>query len=190
MLPFRIAAALLVLWLVAETVSRVYAGSKGGSTSARIGADRGSFFGILLANYISVGVAFGFYVNAVGPSLPYWFIGVGAAVAVAGVVLRAWAIATFGRFFSVVIRIEADHRLVETGPYRWIRHPSYTGMLLSLWGVALVLGTVAGLLSVVLATGLAFSYRIAVEERMLRERFGSEYDAYARRTGRLFPRLP
>ena len=74
------------------------------------------------------------------------FASAGVVLFVAGLILRWWAIITLGRFFTVDVTIEKDHELVERGPFRIVRHPSYTGVLLAFVGLALSLGKSVALL--------------------------------------------
>ena len=113
----------------------------------------------------------------------------GAAVALGGVALRTWAVWTLGRFFRREVTVEAGQRLVRSGPYRWMRHPAYTGNLLTFTGIGLALGSwvsAAILLAVSIADHLP---RIKVEEAELELNFGDEYRDYERTTARLIPRV-
>lgn len=111
----------------------------------------------------------------------------GLALIVGGLAFREWAIVKLGRFFSRIVQIEAGHQLITTGPYRWIRHPAYTGMLLIDIGIAFSLGTwLGGLLTLGLIL-LATAYRIKVEEQVLLETFGQLYRDYMNHTWRLLP---
>lgn len=104
-----------------------------------------------------------------------------------GLALREWAIIKLGRFFSRTVQLEVGHKIITDGPYRWIRHPSYTGMLLIYLGIAFAIGTWLG---VFVAFGLmlgAIMYRISIEEKVLIEAFGTAYQDYMQRTWRLFP---
>jgi protein-S-isoprenylcysteine O-methyltransferase len=125
----------------------------------------------------------------VGPrlfsSLPWqWF---GTGLFAAGTGLRWWAIVHLGRFFSVDVAIVCDHQVVETGPYRVVRHPSYTGLLLQCAGLGVVLGTALSLFAIVVPTFLVLVHRIRVEEQALITNFGNVYADYTRRTKRLLP---
>ena len=99
---------------------------------------------------------------------------------VTGIVLRQWAILVLGRFFSTTVRVISGHRIVTNGPYRVIRHPSYTGSLLTLIGLGLASRTWAGTLVIVALFGLAYNYRIGVEESALKAELGQEYIEYAK----------
>ena len=110
---------------------------------------------------IIVSVAAGIYVARHWPAaaLPHArsFAVIGVVLFVVGLLLRWWAIVTLGRFFTVDVTIEKDHELVERGPFRMVRHPSYTGVLLAFGGVALSLGNWAALLVILLSIGAAFA---------------------------------
>ena len=106
---------------------------------------------------------------------------------VTGIILRWWAIITLGRFFSVDVTIEKDHELVEQGPFRIVRHPSYTGVLLAFLGLALSLRNWAALVIMLVPIGAAFIHRMNVEEDALSRALGSRYAEYIKRTKRLVP---
>ncbi|MDP9003652.1 MAG: isoprenylcysteine carboxylmethyltransferase family protein [Verrucomicrobiota bacterium] len=119
--------------------------------------------------------------------LPPWSVPVGVTVFVVGTVLRWYSIIHLGRFFTVNVAIASDHQLVDTGPYRFVRHPSYTGALLAFIGFALVLRNWASLLIISLPIAVAFIYRIKVEEDALTQALGDRYRGYMTRTKRLIP---
>ncbi|MEY2488177.1 MAG: hypothetical protein QOC70_119 [Verrucomicrobiota bacterium] len=119
--------------------------------------------------------------------LPPWSVPIGVAVFIGGMVLRWYSIIHLGRFFTVNVAIAADHQLVDTGPYRFVRHPSYTGALLAFIGFAMVLRNWASVLVISLPIAFAFLYRINVEERALVQALGERYRAYIKRTKRLVP---
>jgi len=124
-----------------------------------------------------------------GAILPHahFFLILGVVLFVLGLVLRWWSIIQLGRFFTVNVAIARDHELVEAGPYRYVRHPSYTGVLVAFLGFGLSLGNRAAVLALLLPIFTAFVYRIRVEERTLAEALGERYVAYCRRTKRLIP---
>jgi protein-S-isoprenylcysteine O-methyltransferase Ste14 len=116
-----------------------------------------------------------------------WPVIAGIALIVAGVGLRAWSIATLGRFFQYQIEIQAGHQVVTTGPYRYVRHPSYTGIALVLAGFALASGDVLSLVAVAVLGGLGLAVRIRAEERQLTEALGADYERFAAHRKRLIP---
>lgn len=112
---------------------------------------------------------------------------VALVVLASGIVFRWIAIVTLGRFFTVNVAVHEEQRIVEAGPYRTIRHPSYTGLLVAFAGLALAFGSWAGVLVMLVPIFLAVRTRIGVEERALERAFGGEYEAYRKRTSRLVP---
>ena len=119
--------------------------------------------------------------------LPPWSVPIGVALFICGTVLRWYSIIHLGRFFTVDVSIAADHKLIDSGPYRFVRHPSYTGALLAFIGFSMVLRNWAAVLVISLPIALAFLYRIKVEERALVEALGDRYRDYMTRTKRLIP---
>lgn len=106
-----------------------------------------------------------------------------------GLAIRWWAIITLGRFFTVDVTIEKDHEVVQGGPFRVVRHPSYTGVLLAFVGWALTLGNWVAMLVLLVPIFIAFVRRMNVEEEALRGALGERYAEYMRRTKRLVPGL-
>ena len=112
----------------------------------------------------------------------------GLALFVAGGVLRLAPVFVLGRRFSGLVAIQEGHELVTGGLYRVIRHPSYLGLLLGLFGWALVFRSAIGVLvSLLLVPPLVA--RMNSEEALLQSEFGAQYAAYRRRTWRLLPFL-
>jgi protein-S-isoprenylcysteine O-methyltransferase len=112
---------------------------------------------------------------------------VGTAIYVFGLALRWYAIIYLGRFFTVDVAIATDHRLIDSGPYRHVRHPSYTGALLVFLGIGLTLANWASLAAVTVPIFAVFARRMRIEEAALLEGLGAPYRAYMDRTKRLFP---
>ena len=104
-----------------------------------------------------------------------------------GIAFRWYSIRVLGRYFTTVIAIQPDHQIVEQGPYRWLRHPSYSGALVTFLGYALTLGNWLSLLIVAIFVAVGYGYRIAVEETALQEALGDAYRSYMKRTKRIIP---
>jgi protein-S-isoprenylcysteine O-methyltransferase len=114
---------------------------------------------------------------------------VGVVLAWLGLVLRVWAIHTLGRYFRRSVTIEQEHALVTTGPYRVLRHPSYTGTLLIGFGLGVATGNVASLVGFFAIPLAGILVRVTVEERALTQALDDEYVGYRARTSRLVPGL-
>lgn len=113
----------------------------------------------------------------------------GGVLAAAGILIRWRAKRTLGRFFTARVAILPNHRLIQHGLYRYVRHPGYLGILLFFLGWPLLVGHLLALPFFWLPTLVAYLYRIKVEEEALREAFGALYRDYERRTARLLPFL-
>jgi len=112
----------------------------------------------------------------------------GVVLFAAGGALRLWPVFVLGHRFSGLVAIQPGHRLVTSGIYAVIRHPSYLGLLVNSLGWALAFRSGVGLLLTALLVP-PLAARIDAEERLLRTQFGDEYDVYRRRTSRLIPGL-
>jgi protein-S-isoprenylcysteine O-methyltransferase Ste14 len=115
-----------------------------------------------------------------------WSFWTGAALTAAGLLFTVWARVHLGRNWSGIVTIKQDHELVTSGPYRFVRHPIYSGLLLALTGSALARAEWRGVVAVALAFA-ALWRKLRYEERWMRERFGGAYEAYARRVAALVP---
>lgn len=142
---------------------------------------------MVISASITAGVLLAVY--GVHPYLPAGFPwpGLGLGVFAVGTILRWWSIRHLGRFFTVNVALAADHRVVDTGPYRWVRHPSYSGLLLQFAGLGLTLGTLPAVAIILVPITLALLHRIRVEETALRAHLPGSYAAYADRTKKIVP---
>ena len=111
----------------------------------------------------------------------------GLVLMAAGVLLRAYAIRQLGRYFVPEVAIQPGQQLMDQGPYRFVRHPAYTGSLLTVLGFGLALTNGLSLAIMLVLPGLAFAFRMHVEEAALLAAFGEEYRRYMERTKRLIP---
>lgn len=142
---------------------------------------------LLVAIWLGGGLAYAIPGATIVPGRLLVF-GLGLVLALAGIAVRQYAIASLGRFFSVRVRTTPDQTIVETGLYRYIRHPSYSGTLLTTLGVLLCATNWVALACFVIALP-GFAYRIRVEEAALSSAMGRPYRDYMARTKRLVPFL-
>jgi protein-S-isoprenylcysteine O-methyltransferase Ste14 len=154
--------------------------------------DRGSL-GVVVIAYV-VALCLSGYLAATQPWAriqpfrlqAYW---AGIVLMWAGMAFRLWAVLVLGRFFRITVMVQDEHRLVEAGPYRVLRHPAYTGGLLTVAGIGLAMGNWLSLLVLMGVVLAGYGYRIRVEEQALKARFGESYDRYATTRWRLVPFL-
>jgi len=117
-----------------------------------------------------------------------WLEALGIAITVAGLGFAIWARAYLGTNWSSAVTVKVGHELVRTSPYRWVRHPIYSGMILAMLGTALGRQQLRGLVAVVLLYA-GFTMKSRIEERAMAGLFAAEYEDYSRSTGAIFPNL-
>ena len=178
----------IVVWIVSEFVIGVYRTPIG---RGDLYQDRWSgpalIGGVVLAVVLGARVAARIPGTTITTGRPVVFA-LGVALGIAGVAFRQYAVASLGRFFTTRVMTQPGQTVVESGPYRYVRHPSYSGMLLTVLGVLLCSTDWLSLACFVLALpGMA--YRIRVEEGALIRALGEPYREYMKRTPRLVPFL-
>lgn len=152
--------------------------------------DRGSHLVLLVA--LATGVTAAFFLVGALPAatiawrqpLVFWS---GIAIMFIGLALRWYAIRVLGKFFTRDVATHAGQHVVESGPYRWVRHPSYSGALLMFLGTGVAMTNWASLLVILLAAAIGYGYRVHVEEGALCDDLGDAYRNYMRRTRRFIP---
>lgn len=182
-LPVIAGLVTCVVWVVMETLR-----SRRSRVEATV-TDRGSFL-VLLASYIAGGSAAVFSAVALpGAALvPAWAAaGAGLLVLWAGIGLRLSAMSTLGRYFTFTVQSSADQPVVSTGPYRFVRHPGYTGVLLAMVGLGLLLANWLAVVALAVVVAAGMTYRISVEERALVATLGQPYEDYRSTRSRLIP---
>lgn len=110
------------------------------------------------------------------------------ALTAAGIGFAVWARLYLGGNWSGSVTVKVGHELVRTGPYRIVRHPIYTGLILALFGSALLRPQVRGLIAIVLLY-VGFKMKSKIEERAMISTFGAQYNEYSRTTGAIIPKL-
>ena len=176
------------IWIISELLGAVLIPKLRQRGAVRVKRDRGSGALLVLTIFLSISIAFVFGYTGVG-MLPDWAYYLGISLMLLGVVVRQWAIAVLGRFFTLTVKVAEDHKVIDKGPYRVIRHPSYTGVLITFIGLGLAVQSAGALLVLVALYGISFGYRMSVEERTLLTELGKEYGDYMKRTKRIIPFL-
>lgn len=123
------------------------------------------------------------------PILPRtgWLSFSGAVLVIMGIALFIWARRSLGKNYSGHLSVQQGQALVQSGPYRLLRHPAYAGFLLMALGLGVGYSSIAGLVAILALLLPGLNYRMNVEEKLLSEHFGQAYREYARRTKRLIP---
>lgn len=150
------------------------------------GSKRVLVFSCWLALALGLTIACGVR-SATLPGNPWIWVTFGSVLMLLGLWLRVWSVRTLGRFFRRTVMVQGVHRVIQEGPYRLVRHPSYTGFLVSTFGFGLAFGNWLALIVQFSIVFLAFLQRIAVEESVLARELGEPYQAYMRHSKRLIP---
>lgn len=185
---FFLLIAISAVWLLSEIFLAIVKRSR---TEESGGYDKSSLriLWITLTLSITVGVylgvrGIGFMRNLSG-FLPY----MGMIIIIIGLIIRWIAILTLRNYFTVNVDVRQDHKVIDYGIYRHIRHPAYSGSLLSFLGLGLSFSNWLSVLVIMVPITAAFLYRIHLEEKALEESLGAEYIKYARSTNRLIPKI-
>ena len=186
MLTTVLAYLLISCFLVLERTLRQ--GRQASSTESGE-SDRGS------TRLLGAAFAFAVLTLLIAPALNALHIGrlslhlgwIGVSIMLAGLVLRSWANQTLGRFYTRTLRTAEDQSIIRSGPYKLIRHPGYSGMLLLWMGAGLAVSNWIAPLVIAPVMLASYSYRIQSEESMLLTAFGKDYQAYMAKTWRLLP---
>lgn len=173
------------VWVLSEILLLILRRSKKDSQDK----DLGSFMILNLTIYASIAIGvfisitrFGYINNYTAPLNL-----IGSAFIILGLIVRWTAIITLGRFFTVKVSIQTDHRIIQSGLYKYIRHPSYTGMLISFFGLGIGLDNWVSICIILFPILFALFNRIRIEEQALQGSFGNDYVAYCAQTWRLIP---
>lgn len=174
------------IWLVPELVGTFIQRARGNA----IVQDRGSQ-GLVIAAVV-VGVSLNFSLPGLIPAATItWnrplLFSIGIAFMLLGVALRWYAIWVLGAYFTRDVAVRPDQQVVQAGPYRFIRHPSYSGSLLTIVGLGLAMTNWASLAAITIIALAGYLYRVSVEEKVLRQGLGQPYEEYMRHTRRFIP---
>jgi protein-S-isoprenylcysteine O-methyltransferase Ste14 len=175
-----------VAWILFEVVTGRSRKAKGAAKSQ----DRGSFFFLVGMIWLGIFLDFTFCFGVQRAAIPWWRTEIfffGIALMWIGIGFRYYCMRVLGKYFTFDVATQGGQKVVEVGPYRYIRHPSYTGAIITLVGFGLTLGNWAGLLALLACGAIGYAYRIRVEESALLVALGEPYREYMGRTRRLVP---
>jgi protein-S-isoprenylcysteine O-methyltransferase Ste14 len=174
-----------VLWILSEILlNRLLRSGKSDKKSS----DKNSLLLIWVTILISITIGIFVSKTTFYPIITnHQFPLLGLAMICIGIIFRLIAVKQLGRFFTVDVTIRENHQLLQTGLYKFLRHPSYTGSLISFLGFAFSINNWLSLVIVFLPTLFAMIHRINIEEKVLTEQFGKQYLDYIAKTKRLIP---
>ncbi len=176
----------LILWIVSELGIFLLSGRADKKDRQATVYDNMSIYGIVAANVTScLLVLLG--AQHLQIKLPSAVAFVGIILLYFGIALRVYSVWTLRKYFTVSVEIKTGHKLIRKGPYRYVRHPSYSGSILSLIGMQIGLRSPVGFVASLVLAFLAYNYRIHVEEDAMADAFGTEYENYKKATKRIIP---
>jgi protein-S-isoprenylcysteine O-methyltransferase Ste14 len=182
----RLADPILVCWGLLELGLRVREAARG---KGRREHDRGTRVMIVVSIGLALGAAGAAHSRVTGLRMPEAARWIGLGVMCLGLATRVWAVAALGRSFRTTVEVDPGQAVVTSGPYRWVRHPAYTGLLLILAGYGLALGNWLSFAACLVIPLPAFLQRIRIEEAELDRVLGDTYRSYQATTARLIPRV-
>ena len=174
------------IWLIPELISSFTQNTVNGAQTH----DRASRFVLLISIFVVIFLGIRAAFNASQFAIPgdrMLIFDIGIFLILAGAAFRWYSIWVLGKFFTRVVSIQAGQTVVEKGPYRFIRHPSYSGAMLSFLGFGLALTNWLSLGLIILGTMIGYGYRVSVEEKALVEGLGQPYRDYMQHTKRFIP---
>ena len=139
----------------------------------------------VIATYIGVTLSHKTFFPILGNSTENFILG--AIIIVVGISLRIWSVRTLGQFFRSTVMVQEKHLVISHGPYKYVRHPSYSGVLIAILGVGIGTGNWLSLLVMFLLIFIGLLYRIKIEEKVLSTELGETYRNYMRHTKKLIP---
>jgi len=175
-------AFIVIWWLAAASSKRSVQRQSGGS---RLLQSLIVLIGLIFVFNLGQAITHGWMLRQIVPRTEAWVLA-GAALTVAGMLFSVWARAVLGRNWSGRVTIKQDHELISRGPYAFVRHPIYTGMLAALLGTALVYGE-ARCFAGLLICGFGLWLKSQTEEQFMIQQFGEQYVHYRQRVRALVP---
>ncbi|MCL4529149.1 MAG: isoprenylcysteine carboxylmethyltransferase family protein [Chloroflexi bacterium] len=174
------------VWVIPETYLSFRRRSAPGAQTS----DRRSGFVLWIGIWLGIFAGYIFAFAEKQFAIPWHrtlFFWLGIVLMLMGVIFRQYSIRVLGKYFTTRVAIQPGQTVVESGPYRWIRHPSYSGALITIFGLALSFANWLSLIFVLLIPFLGYSYRVRVEENTLVNALGQPYKDYMKRTKRFIP---
>jgi len=156
------------------------------SSEKKTMSDRGSMLFIIIGFWLAI-LMNPICVATFSLVLPVYFFWIGITLTVVGIFIRVYSVWTLRKFFTLNVQVATEQKIVKDGPYKYIRHPAYTGSILTLLGISISFRSTVGIITTIIIIVLVYGFRIKVEERALEKSFGIAYEDYERQTWRLIP---
>jgi protein-S-isoprenylcysteine O-methyltransferase Ste14 len=176
------------IWMLSEIIIN---NSRRGGGQANKGKYTNALISVVSISSLSLGIFIGMLAKFMDLrwlySPNYVICSIGLFLVLAGIAIRWSAVLTLKKFFTIDVAIQPDHQVVQTGLFKYVRHPSYLGILLSVLGLGISMVNWASILVIIIPHFLILTGRIKEEEAVLVGHFGPVYEDYRRRTKALLP---
>ncbi|MBV4418877.1 isoprenylcysteine carboxylmethyltransferase family protein [Clostridium tyrobutyricum] len=169
----------ILIWIFTFLYSKRQSGN-------RESRDKGSYL-VLVLGFIAVIYLNPFCRRMFHILLPTPCFVVGLFLIIVGVILRAVSVWSLRKFFTLSVQMNSEQKIVQNGIYKYIRHPAYSGSILSLVGISLCFRSLTGLAGTIIIIFIIYGYRIKIEEKMLENKFGMLYREYKKKTYKIIP---
>lgn len=179
------------LWLVSEILLSLLRRAKNKSKDF----DKSNSLILWMINILSISIGINIAAKSGSSGIGSFSIGypltgyIGLLLIISGIAVRWTAILTLGRQFTTTLTIVENHKIIDRGIYKYIRHPSYTGSLMSFLGLSISFSNWVTFIIIFVPILFGYIHRINIEEKLLVNHFGEEYIIYARKTHRLIPKI-
>ena len=174
------------IWLFIELTVLLVTSIRGRRADEKTESDRGSMVLLLAGGFLAV-IVNPFLILRFRFVLPLPFSWAGVALMTLGLFLRVYSVWILGNSFTPKVQVTSGQKIVQAGPYRYIRHPAYAGTILGIFGISVAFRSPLAILAALLILAAVYGYRINLEEKVLERSFGAEYQEYETHTWRLIP---
>jgi protein-S-isoprenylcysteine O-methyltransferase Ste14 len=176
-----------VIWIISEIAITLLTSFKSFiKHTNKKSHDKGSLFLIIFGVWFCICISF-FIRSQSNLLLPNFFFWIGIVLMLLGIFLRCLSVWTLRKFFSLSVTIESGQDIVQKGPYKYLRHPAYTGGIITLLGMPVSLRSIVAIFIVAITLAVIYGYRITIEEKALSKCFGEKYLKYCKSTWKIIP---
>lgn len=183
---FQIIFVMVVIVELAILVFTIWNNHKNSQSKSK--SDRGSMLFIIVGFWMAI-LLNPICINIFSFVFPVRFFWIGVVITLIGVCIRVYSVWTLRNFFTLNVQIANEQKIIKDGPYKHIRHPSYTGSILTLLGISISFRSPFGIIATIIISALVYGFRIQIEEKALEKSFGLSYEDYEKQTWRLIPHI-
>ena len=183
----RIFQVVFIFYLISEMLIWSFTfWNSGRQLGEKQNGDKGSYL-LIVTGSVSIIVLNLFCRKHLPFILPILFFWIGVFFIIIGVFLRAYSVWTLRNFFTLSVKVNSRQEIIQVGPYKYLRHPAYSGSILSLIGIAISFRSFVGIIGTLIIITIVYGYRITIEEKILEKNFKGTYSEYKNKTNKIIP---